>query len=91
MQTTSFGRTTLDKKQFTLGAIILHVLPWWFDMCPGIALGTCWYVLELWPLQVEWEMLALSLTRQCLVETSAGEKSIIGEAALHSNVKGHNA
>ena len=47
-------------------------------------------VMGLWPLQVEWEMLALSLTRQCLMETSAREKNV-EEAALHSNVKAHVA
>ena len=41
-QTEVFGRTTLDKKLFTLGAIALRVFSYCFDACLGIILGTCW-------------------------------------------------
>ena len=37
-----FGRTTLDKKLFTLGAIGLRVFFYCFDVCLGIIVGACW-------------------------------------------------
>ena len=41
-QTEVFGRTTLDKKLFTLGATGLRVFSYCFDARLDIILGTCW-------------------------------------------------
>ena len=41
-QTEVFGRTILDKKLFTLGAIGLHMFSYCFEACLGIIVGTCW-------------------------------------------------